>query len=161
MNASGTVDRTRRRVHPVSVRSGRGPRAAMLVALALVVSACGVGTGTVRIAEAEDVIVAVAQGVIDELELAVARPITPANREPCQLRTGEAGLRSRIVLRAPSDGAERTFTAAATVLVAQGLVVVESGVPGTILGQRGGISVTVTSDGQIMQLDALTGCRPR
>lgn len=161
MNASGTVDGTRRRVHPASVRAGRAARAVMLITLVLATSACGVGTGTVRIAEAEDVIVAVAQGVIDELELAVARPITPANREPCQLRTGEAGLRSRIVLRAPSDGAERTFTAAATVLVAQGLVVVESGVPDTMLGQRDGISVTVTSDGQFMQLDALTGCRPR
>jgi hypothetical protein len=145
----------------VSVRSGRGPRAVMLVALALVASACGVGTGTVRIAEAESIIVAVAEGVIEALELDVAQPIAPANREPCQLRTGEGGLRSRIVLRAPSAGAERTFTAAATVLVAQGLVVVESGVPGTILGQRDGISVTVTSDGQVMQLDALTGCRSR
>jgi len=136
-------------------------RVALLLVLALGAAACGVGTGTVRIADAEDVIVSVAEGVADALDLAVARPIVPSNREPCQLRTGDSGLRSRIVLRAPSEGAERTFTAAATVLVAEGLVVVDSGVPGTLLGQRDGISVTVTSDGQVLQLDALTGCRPR
>lgn len=161
MHASGTVVGARRRVQPASVRTGWSSRAVALITIALVTSACGVGTGTVRIDEAEGIIVAVAEGVTDALELTVARPITLANREPCQLRTGEGGLRSRIVLRAPSDGAERTFDAAATVLVAQGLVVVDSGVPGTVLGQRDGISVTVTSDGQFMQLDALTGCRPR
>jgi hypothetical protein len=153
----------RRRVPADRAPAAGAARRSALVALALAVatSACGVGTGTVRIVEAEDVIVAVAEGIADALELAVTRPIVPENREPCQLRTGEAGLRSRISLRAPSPDAERSFNAAASVLVAEGLVVVESGVPDTMLGQRDGISVTVTSDGQFVQLDALTGCRPR
>jgi 6-phosphogluconate dehydrogenase (decarboxylating) len=48
-----------------------------------------------------------------------------------------------------------------TLFRSQGLVVVESGVPGTLLGQRDGITVTVGGDARTFELDALTGCRPR
>jgi hypothetical protein len=34
-------------------------------------------------------------------------------------------------------------------------------VPGTLLGQRDGLTVTIGSDGRTLELDAITGCRPR
>jgi hypothetical protein len=142
-----------------SVRAG-APLAAS-VSVAVLVAACGVGSGTVRIADAEDTIVAVAEGIVETLGLPVALPIVPSPRETCQLRTGDAGLRARIVLRAPHPDPDAALGAAAPVLVAQGLVIVASGVPGTLLGQRDGLSVTLGTDGRMIELDALTGCRPR
>ena len=136
---------------------------ALIVAGSL--AGCGVGSGTVRIADAEAVLVDVAEGVIAGLDLDVAQPVQLAPREPCQLRTGESGVRSRIDLRAPlPDGpgsAGSAFDAAAAVLIEAGLTVVDSGVPGTLLAQRDGISVTVGSDDRMLELDAITGCRTR
>jgi hypothetical protein len=140
-------------------------RALMVSAAAVGLIGCGVGSGTVRITDAEGTIVDVAEGVVTVLALDVELPVVPARRELCQLRTGESGLRSRIDLRAPlPDGPGSigpAFDAAAAVLVAAGLVVVDSGVPGTLLAQRDGISVTIGSDGRMLELDAITGCRPR
>jgi 6-phosphogluconate dehydrogenase (decarboxylating) len=75
------------------------------------------------------------------------------------------GLRTRVEVRAPLPGGSEelaaAFDAAAAVLIARGLVLVESGVPGTLLGQRDGVTVTIGSDGDALELDAITGCRPR
>ena len=85
--------------------------------------------------------------------------------EQCALRNGGAGLRTRVEVRAPLSGGTEAlaaaFDAAAAVLVTRGLVLVESGVPGTLLGQRDGVTVTIGSDGDDLELDAITGCRPR
>jgi len=143
----------------------RSPHAAALGAVAMLVTACGVGTGTLRIADAEAEIVAIAEAVVDELGLDVARPLRAAPLEQCTLRSGGSGLRTRLGLRAPvpSDAGSlaATFDAAAAVLIQRGLVIVASGVPGTLLGQHDGLSVTIGSDGRTLELDAITGCRPR
>jgi hypothetical protein len=135
------------------------------IVLAALLTACGVGTGTLRIADAEAEIVAIAEAVAVELGLDVALPLRAAPLEQCTLRSGGAGLRTRLDLRAPLPAGEdvlaRTFDSAAAVLIERGLVIVESGVPGTLLGQRDGLTVTVGSDGRVLELDAITGCRPR
>jgi hypothetical protein len=141
-----------------------GPKA-LLVALALVSSACGVGTGTLRIADAEAEIISIAQAVVDEVGLDVSESLRAAPLEQCTLRAGGPGLRTRLALRAPvpsdSGSLAEIFDTAAAVLIQRGLVIVESGVPGTLLGQRDGLTVTIGSDGRTLELDAITGCRPR
>jgi hypothetical protein len=140
------------------------------IAVTALLTGCGVGTGTLRIADAEAEIVGVAQALVDELGLVVELPITAAPLEQCTLRSGGAGLRTRLALRAPLSGTGLsgtggTFAAAvdtaAGVLIDSGLVIVESGVPGTLLAQRDGLTVTVSGDGSTFELDATTGCRPR
>ncbi len=140
-------------------------RATLAVAVALSAAGCAVGTGTLRIAEAEAEIVRIAEAVVDAVGLDVVDPVGPAPSEQCTLRSGAPGLRTRVALRAPLTGSTAALAAAldtaAIVLVAQGLVIVESGVPGTLLGQRDGVTVTVGGDARTFELDALTGCRPR
>jgi hypothetical protein len=142
------------------------------LALGLLLSGCGVGTGTLRIADAEAEIVAVAEAVVREVGLRDVPPVVASPLEQCELRSGGRGLRTRVEVRGelpalrpggPSgaEGLSAAFDAAAAVLVAHDLVLVESGVPGTLLGQRDGITVTIGSDGRRFELDALTGCRPR
>ena len=156
-------------------------RGALLVVVAMSAAACAVGTATLRIAEAEAEIVRVAEIMTDAVGLDVAGPVVSAPLEQCTLRSGAPGLRTRVALRAPlpatppatpsatlpgmppdmPDALARALDTAANVLVEQGLVVVESGVPGTLLGQRDGITVTVGGDATTFEFDALTGCRPR
>ena len=146
----------------------RGPwviRTAVALMAAGIVSGCAVGTGTLRIADAQAEIVAVAEEVLAEAGLRATGPVEAAPLEQCELRSGGPGLRTSVEVRAPlSDGPgalAEAFDAAAAVLVARELVLVESGVPGTLLGQRDGITVTIGSDGSRLELDAITGCRPR
>jgi hypothetical protein len=143
----------------------RSRSAVVLLVLVSLVAACDVGTGTLRIADAEAEIVAIAEAVVRELDLDVPLPLAAAPLEQCTMRTGGAGLRTRLVLRAPLPGGPEAladaFDAAAAVLIGRGLVIVESGVPGTLLGQRDGLTVTVGGDGRTFELDATTGCRPR
>jgi hypothetical protein len=145
------------------LRRARVGSASALVGL--LVAGCSVGTGTLRIADAEDEIVAIAEAVVRDAGLTVGAPVRAAPLEQCELRSGGAGLRTRVEVRGvlPDGPGALTaaFDAAASVLVARGLALVESGVPGTLLGQRDGMTVTVASDGPTIQLDALTGCRPR
>jgi hypothetical protein len=147
-----------------AMRAGSRPVPIVLAALAVLIAACGVGTGTLRIADAEAEIVAIAEAVAVELDLDVTLPLRAAPLEQCTLRAGGAGLRTRLGLRAPLPaGTElaETFDRAAAVIIERGLVIVESGVPGTLLGQRDGLTVTIGSDGRLVELDAITGCRPR
>jgi hypothetical protein len=142
------------------------PARRMLVAavLAALTAGCGVGGGTLRIADAEAEIVAVAEDVVRAVGLTVAAPVRSAPLEQCELRSGGTGLRTRVEVRAPLPRGvtlAQAFDAAAEVLVARDLALVESGVPGTLLGQRDGITVTIGSDGRVFELDALSGCRPR
>lgn len=131
---------------------------------AALLAGCGVGAGTLRIADAEAEILAVAEEVVVAVGLATDGSVRSAPLEQCELRGGGSGLRTRVELRGTiPDGVSlaTAFDAAAAVLVARDLVLVESGVPGTLLGQRDGVTVTVGSDGRVLELDALTGCRPR
>jgi hypothetical protein len=150
----------RPRSHRSSARA-----AARLLLVALAVAGCGVGTGTLRIEDAEAEIVSVAEEIARVTGVTLDGPLRSAPLEQCQLRSGGAGLRTRVevrgVLPAGGDGVAAAFDAAAAVLIARGLVLVESGVPGTLLGQRDGLTVTVGSDGRVLEIDALTGCRPR
>ena len=144
----------------------RPPLVGMLLSIGAVgLAACGVGTGTLRIDDAETEVVAVAEAIVAEAGLAIAAPVRSAPLEQCQLRAGGQGLRTRVEVRGelPADpGAlAAAFDAAAAVLVANDLALVESGVPGTLLGQRDGVTVTVGGDGRVLEIDALTGCRPR
>jgi hypothetical protein len=131
----------------------------------LTLSGCGVGTGTLRIAEAEAEIVTVAREIVAAAGLTRATPVAAAPLEPCTLRSGGAGLRTRVVVRGTVPEGEgriaAAFDAAAEALVARDLVLVDSGSPGLLLAQRDGITITVGSDGRVLELDALTGCRPR
>lgn len=134
---------------------------AVLAALALATTACGVGTGTLRIDGAEDAIVRAAAAVVDGVGLAIELPVQPGVREQCELRSGAAGLRNRVRVAAPVTTPATAFDAAAAALVGEGFLVVDSGVPGTLLAQRDGMSITVGSEQGRLVLDALTGCRPR
>jgi len=144
----------------------RSRTAVAVVAVGLLAGACGVGTGTLRIADAEALIVGAAEEIVREARLVDAGEVRSAPLEQCTLRTGGPGLRTRVAVRALLPGTgdaalAAAFDAAAGVLVARDLVLVESGVPGTLLGQRDGIMVTIGSDGRTLEFDALTGCRPR
>lgn len=145
---------------PSRLRSGGVAAIAVIV-----LSGCAVGTGTLRIADAEAEIVAVAEEVLAEAGLDAAVPVRAAPLEQCVLRGGGPGLRTRVQVRAPlppgPEALATAFDAAVAVLIARDLVLVESGVPGTLLGQRDGVTVTVGSDGVSLELDAITGCRPR
>jgi len=146
-------------------RAGRGLVPAVVALIATMVSGCAVGTGTLRIDDAQAEIVDLATDVVLEVGLHIDLPVRTAPLEQCTLRSGGTGFRTRLDLRAPlPDGPSSmasAFDAAAAVLVAHRLVLVESGVPGTLLGQRDGITVTIGSDGRMLEIDALTGCRPR
>ena len=146
-------------------KPGSSPGWATVAACALVLSGCGVGAGTLRIADAQAEIVAVAEDVLIAAGLEPTSPVRAAPLEQCELRNGGVGLRTRVEVRAPLPGGSEelaaAFDAAAAVLVTRGLVLVESGVPGTLLGQRDGVTVTIGSDGDALELDAITGCRPR
>lgn len=146
-------------------KPGSSPRWATVAACALVLSGCGVGAGTLRIADAQAEIVAVAEDVLIAAGLEPMSPVRAAPLEQCELRNGGVGLRTRVEVRAPLPGGSEelaaAFDAAAAVLIARGLVLVESGVPGTLLGQRDGVTVTIGSDGDALEIDAITGCRPR
>jgi len=143
----------------------RSSRAGLFPAVAILAVACGVGTGTLRIADAEAEIVGIAEALVVELGLDIPLPLQAAPLEQCTLRSGGPGLRTRLGLREPlptdAGSIAVTFDAAAAVLIQRGLVIVESGVPGTLLGQRDGLTVTIGSDGRTLELDAITGCRPR
>lgn len=143
----------------------RARRGSIAIVLATVIAGCGVGTGTLRIADAEAEIVRVAGAIVEAAGLVADAPIAAAPLEQCELRTGGAGLRTRVTVRAElPDGPGAlagALDAAAAVLVASDLPIVASGVPGTLLGQRDGMSVTVGSDGRVLEVDALTGCRSR
>lgn len=147
--------------------SSGNPRRAVLVGMVLAVglAACGVGTGTLRVDEAEQEVVDVVETIVREAGLTGVGPVRSAPLEQCQLRAGGQGLRTRVEVRgelpAEPGALAAAFDAAASVLVERGLVLVESGVPGTLLGQRDGVTVTIGSDGRVLEVDALTGCRPR
>ncbi len=148
------------------MRSGVRARVAwfaLVVGLAL--SGCGVGAGTLRIADAEQEIVTVVREIVAAAGLTMATPVAAAPLEPCTLRSGGAGLRTRVAVRGTvPDGEGRmaaAFDNAAATLVARELVLVDSGSHGLLLAQRDGITVTVGSDGRVLEVDALTGCRPR
>lgn len=153
----------RTRFGPGSGRSLR--RTVAVIACSVVLSGCAVGTGTLRIADAQAEIVAVAEEVMAEAGLEPVSPVRADPLEQCELRSGGPGLRTRVEVRAPLPGGAEAlalaFDAAAAVLVTRGLVLVESGVPGTLLGQRDGVTVTIGSDGRDLEVDAITGCRPR
>jgi hypothetical protein len=142
-------------------RSARMSITSVLLVHVVLLSGCGVGSGTLRIDAAEQVIVDAAEAVVIALELDVTLPIQAAPRERCELRTGEAGLRSRVAFRAPVAAMDVAFDAATAALATEGFVLVQSGVPGTLLLQRDGISVTIGREGGSLALDGLTGCRPR
>jgi hypothetical protein len=142
-------------------RQARSTLARALLTVALVGSGCGVGSGTLRIDAAEQAIVDAAEAVVVALALDVPLPIEAAPREQCELRSGGAGLRSRVRVRAPVAAMDTAFDVAATALAVEGFVLVESGVPGTLLVQRDGMSVTIGREGALLALDGLTACRPR
>ena len=131
----------------------------MLLA-AVLLAACDVGSGTLRIADGEAELVAAATAVVAALGLDVPPP-APGLREPCTLPTGEAGLRSRVDVRAPGTATAEVLEAAAAALVAEGFLVVDPGIPDTVLGQREGLSLSLAEDRGVLELDGLTGCRPR
>ena len=139
-------------------------RRTRLIASLVLLTACGVGSGTLRIADAEAALVEAASVVVAAIHPAGASataPPAPGDREPCALPTGEAGLRSRVDVRLPGRAAPAVLEAAAAALVSQGFLVVDPGVPDTVLGQRDGLSVSLAEDAGVLELDALTGCRPR
>jgi hypothetical protein len=139
----------------------RRMHAARVLALLVLVSGCGVGSGTLRIAEAEQAIVGAAEAVAVALGLDGALPVEASAREQCELRTGEAGLRSRVRVRAAVPALDVALDAATAVLATEGFVLVQSGVPGTLLVQRDGMSISLGREGTLLALDGLTGCRPR
>jgi hypothetical protein len=147
------------------MRGMRGMRWAVLAVVVTVASACGVGTGTLRIADAQAEIVLTVAAVVDVVGLDTSGPVVASPLEQCTLRSGGPGLRTRVSVRAPLLDATTplatAFDRSASVLIERGLVLVESGVPGTLLGQRDGVTVTVGGDVQAFEIDALTGCRPR
>jgi hypothetical protein len=144
----------------------RGPtvvarRSVAVIALTGLVAGCGVGTGTLRIDDAEEAIVRAAEAVVDRVGLDLGSPVVPGTREQCELRSGGAGLRNRVRVSAPVTDRTAAFDLAAAALVSEGFLVVDSGVPGTLLAQRDGMSITVGAEPGGLALDALTGCRPR
>lgn len=142
------------------LRAGIRRCGAALVAAALL-AGCGVGSGTLHIADAEAELVAAATAVVAALDAAPDAPPAAGLREPCALPTGEAGLRSRVDVRMPGTAAPAVLEAAAAALVAEGFLIMDAGLTDTLFAQRDGLSVALAEDGGTLELDALTGCRPR
>jgi hypothetical protein len=137
------------------------PRLVLVGVLTVGLAACGVGTGTLRIDGAESAIVGAVEAVIEQVGLDVGQAVEPGSRERCALRSGGDGLRNRVRVAAPVTERPAAFDAAASALVAEGFLVVDSGVPGTLLAQRDGMSITIGIDQGRLVVDAITGCRPR
>ena len=158
-----TTPRATLRTGRRSRRPRRRPLDSLLVGLlAGLLVGCGVGSGTLGIDAAEAAVLGAAEAVVAALALDVPRPLRAGAREPCQLRTGEAGLRTRVTVRADLDlPAADAFERAAAALSAADLLIVTSGVPDTLLASREGMSVTVAVVAGRVELDGLTGCRPR
>jgi hypothetical protein len=144
----------------MTTRWRRARRSGAAVAAAVILAGCGVGSATLRIADAEAELVVAASAVVAALGLDVAAP-APGLREPCTLATGEAGLRSRVDVRAPGTVSAAVLETASAALVAQDFLIVDPGIPDTVLGQRDGLLMSLAEDGGVLELDGLTGCRPR
>ncbi|MEY3019235.1 MAG: hypothetical protein RLZZ272_219 [Actinomycetota bacterium] len=133
--------------------------AALALGLSLGLAACGSGDATVRIDRAEGIVLDTVRAVAADLGLPTA-DIELVGREPCSTVSGEPGLRNRIVVRAGAPEGLDVGGVAAAALVREGFEVVESGVPGTVLGQREGMRVTAARASRGIELDGITGCRP-
>lgn len=150
---------------PSAARPGTARQHAPIRALlptllaALLLAACGSDDAALRIDRAESVVLDAVRAVAVDLGLPT-EGIALTGREPCSTISGEPGLRNRVVVRGEGpDGLDVEATAAAA-LVREGFEVVDSGVPGTVLGQREGMRVTAALARRGIELDGVTGCRP-
>ena len=134
-----------------------GTRVALALAGALL-AGCSTGESTLRIDRAEGVVLEAVRAVAGELSVPTDT-IALAGREPCSTVSGEPGLRNRVVVRGPAAPGLDVVAVAAAALVAEGFQVVDSGVPGTVLGQREGLRVTAALATRGVEIDGITGCR--
>lgn len=157
---SATSATSTREVRVPGLTVGIRRRGASLI-LGALLAGCGVGSGTLHIADAEAELVAAATAVVAALAAVPDAPPAAGLREQCALPTGEAGLRSRVDVRMPGTASPAVLEAAASALVAEGFLITDAGLADTLFAQRDGLSVALAEDGGTLELDALTGCRPR
>lgn len=142
-----------------SVAHARTRALAGVAFLALLLPACGADDATLRIDRAESTVLDAVRAIAADLGLPT-EGIALTGREPCSTISGEPGLRNRVIVRGEGPEEVDVEATAAAALVREGFEVVDSGVPGTVLGQREGMRVTAALARRGIELDGVTGCRP-
>jgi hypothetical protein len=141
-------------------------RLGSLLAVALLVvslAACSrLGEATIRIAEAEQEIVRLADEIVAStgLEVTSARPL--GRREPCELVTTDTGAANRVSFRGPIPEGVPVLERAAAILTDAGYQLVPGETEDELFGRRDGLRITVVMDrpaGEVA-VDGNTACRP-
>jgi hypothetical protein len=137
-----------------------------LLAVALLVvplAACSrLGEATIRIDEAEQEIVRLADEIVASagLEVTSARPL--GRREPCELVTTGTGAANRLSFRGPIPEGVPVLERAAAILTDAGYQLVPGETEDELFGRRDGLRITVVMDrpaGEVA-VDGNTACRP-
>jgi hypothetical protein len=150
--------------------AGRRPlqplvRLGCLLAVALLLvspAACSrLGEATIRIDEAEQEIVRLADEIIAStgLEVTSAQPL--GRREPCELVTTGSGASNRVSFRGPIPDGVPVLERAAAILTDAGYQLVPGESEDELFGRRDGLRITVVMDrpaGEVA-IDGNTACR--
>jgi hypothetical protein len=151
--------------------AGRRPtqplvRLGALLAMALLVvspAACSrLGEATIRIDEAEQEIVRLADEIVASTGLEVTSAQTLGRREPCELVTTGAGASNRVSFRGPIPEGVPVLERAAAILTDAGYQLVPGESEDELFGRRDGVRITVLMDrpaGEVA-IDGNTACRP-
>ncbi len=145
------------------VREDRPGRVALVGALILLTGCSRFGEATIRIDAAEEEIVALTDQLATELELEVLRRDPLGSRSRCELPTGDLGASNRVSVRADLPDLEDPLTRASAVLSEAGYELRPGASGAEAFGSRDGIRITVVVDepAGLLDIDAVTGCRPR
>ncbi|MEX2550793.1 MAG: hypothetical protein WD638_11235 [Nitriliruptoraceae bacterium] len=143
------------------VRHGRV--VALAGALILLAGCSRFGEETIRIDAAEEEIVALTDELAAELELDVLRREPLGTRSRCELLTGDLGASNRVGVRAGLSDLEDPLARASAVLSEAGYELRPGASGAEAFGSRDGIRVTVVVDepAGLLDIDAVTGCRPQ
>lgn len=149
----------------------RGPgrplvrRACLLTLAALLVlpTACSrLGEATIRIDEAEQEIVRLADEIVTSTGLEVTSARTLGRRERCELVTTGSGAANRVSFRGPIPEGVPVLQRAAAILTDAGYQLVPGEREDELFGRRDGLRITVLMDrpaGEVA-IDGNTACRP-
>lgn len=145
------------------VAGGRSVTVTLVGAVLLLAGCSRFGEATIRIDAAEEEIVALSDQLATELELDVIRRQPLGNRSRCALPTGDLGASNRVSVRAELPELEDPLARASAVL-SEADYELRPGTSGAeAFGSRDGIRITVVVDepAGLLDIDAVTGCRPR
>lgn len=144
------------------VRHARRVAVALVGSLLLLAGCSRFGEATIHIDAAEEEIVALTDELATELELDVLRREPLESRSRCDLPTGELGASNRVSVRAELPDLDDPLARASAVLADAGYELRPGASGAEAFGSRDGIRITVVVDepAGLLDIDAVTGCRP-